>query len=110
MKDEKSRAVLSDERAVAVQVKFRHRLRTMLCTLVMALCLAVPAWAGEEGGGGGTSGGISSVMSAVDTVITLCNKVWTLMAGNPYLAVMLAVALLGVGVGVFRRIKWAAIH
>ena len=52
--------------------------------------------------------GMDAVIGSMDTLGTLMTKVWTLMTSNALLTLFLAVALLGVGVSVFRMIKRAA--
>lgn len=55
-----------------------------------------------------TTGGMTAVMSAMDTIVELMGKVWTLMTSNPFLTVMVATALIPVGVGAFCAIRNAA--
>ncbi len=55
-----------------------------------------------------TTGGMTAVMSAMDTIVELMGKVWTLMTSNPFLPVMVATALIPVGVGAFCAIRNAA--
>ena len=52
--------------------------------------------------------GMDAVIAAMDTVTQLMWSVWELMTSNPLLSLFLAASLLGVGVGVFRRIKRAS--
>lgn len=47
-------------------------------------------------------------MSAMDTIVDLMGKVWTLMTSNPLLTVFVAAALIPVGVGAFCAIRNAA--
>lgn len=51
---------------------------------------------------------MSAIMSAMDTVIQLMEKVWTLMTSNPLLAVFVAASLIPVGVHIFCSIRNAA--
>lgn len=61
----------------------------------------------EAGSGVGTDG-MTAVMGAMDTIVELMGKVWTLMTSNPFLTVMVATALIPVGVGAFCAIRNAA--
>lgn len=47
-------------------------------------------------------------MANMTTITDLVTSVWELMTSNPLLSLFLAVSLLGVGVGVFRKIKRAS--
>lgn len=47
-------------------------------------------------------------MSSTSTLTTLMGNVWTMMTSNPLLTLFLAVAVLSVGVGVFKMIKGAS--
>lgn len=51
---------------------------------------------------------MEGIISSADTVISIFDKMWTLISGNPYTATLLAASLLGVGIGVFGMIKAAA--
>lgn len=51
---------------------------------------------------------MSAIMSAMDTVIQLMEKVFTLMTSNPLLAVFVAASLIPVGVRIFKSIRNAA--
>lgn len=57
---------------------------------------------------GTTTTGMPAVMQAMDTIVELMGKVWTLMTSNPFLTVMVATALIPVGVGAFCAIRNAA--
>lgn len=57
---------------------------------------------------GGSDTGMSSILSSIDTVVSLMGKVWDVMTSNPLLTLFLAVSLLMVGIKVFKRIKAAA--
>ena len=76
-------------------------------TMVMALSalMSVSAFASD---GEPAATGMDAVIGSMDTLGTLMTKVWTLMTSNALLTLFLAVALLGVGVSVFRMIKRAA--
>jgi len=52
--------------------------------------------------------GLDAVMSSTSTLTTLMGNVWTMMTSNPLLTLFLAVAVLSVGVGVFKMIKGAS--
>lgn len=98
------------ETAVEQKAEKKGFLKSMKAKVVaMALAvssiLSVCASAADE-----TATGFESVVSSMDVLGTLMTKVWTLMTSNPLLTLFLAVALLGVGVGVFRMIKGAARH
>lgn len=58
--------------------------------------------------GATTATGIAVLLSQVSTLATLMGEVWTIMVANPLLAVMLAAALVTVGIRLFKRIKAAA--
>ena len=55
-----------------------------------------------------TAVGVVELMKYVDALSGLMTSVWTIMMANPLLAVMLAGALVTVGIRLFRRIKAAA--
>ena len=55
-----------------------------------------------------TTTGMPAVMEAMDTIVELMGKVWTLMTSNPFLTVMVATALIPVGVGASCAIRNAA--
>lgn len=55
-----------------------------------------------------TTTGISTVLSGVDTLSTLVSKVFDLMVANPVLLVLLAGALIGAGIAIFRKLRSAA--
>ena len=48
------------------------------------------------------------IISAADNVVTFMGKVFEIMTGNGYLATLLAVSLIAVGVSVFAMIRNAA--
>lgn len=52
--------------------------------------------------------GMPAIMGAMDTIVELMGKVWTLMTSNPLLTLMVATALIPVGVGAFCAIRNAA--
>ncbi len=55
--------------------------------------------------------GITALAEAVDitsglsTVTSLFSQIWTLMTGNPLIMVFVGGSLVGVGVGVFRKLR-----
>lgn len=51
---------------------------------------------------------MEAITNSADTVVTFMGKVFEIMTGNAYLATLLAVSLIAVGVGVFRMIRRAA--
>lgn len=55
-----------------------------------------------------TAVGVVELMKYVDALSGLMTSVWTIMMANPLLAVMLAGALVTVGIRLFKRIKAAA--
>ena len=55
-----------------------------------------------------TTSGITTVMSSMDNITTLCSNIWSLLSGNEYFALYLAIGLLGAGLGLFRRAKKTA--
>ena len=77
-------------------------------TMVMALSALMSISAFASDGTETTTSGFDAVIGSMDTLGTLMQKVWTLMTSNALLTLFLAVALLGVGVSVFRMIKRAA--
>lgn len=89
-----------------VQRKRRLGVVLLLTVCVMLLtCASAFATGGESGSG---DSGMTSVISSIDTLSSLLTKVWTLMTGNPYLTLFLALSLLSAGFGVFRRAKRTA--
>ena len=87
----------------------RVRTRTLALLPVAAALFIAPAFA-TSGEGSGSSSGISAIMSSLDNVATLCNKVWTLLTGNEYFAMLLGISLLGAGFAIFRWAKRTARH
>ena len=55
-----------------------------------------------------TTTGMAAILASMTTITDLVTSVWELMTSNPLLSLFLAASLLGVGVGVFRRIKRAS--
>lgn len=51
---------------------------------------------------------MTAVMGAMDTIVQLMGKVWELMTSNPLLTLLVATALIPVGVGAFCAIRNAA--
>lgn len=54
------------------------------------------------------SAGLSAISTGASDAGTFLNTAWTLMTGNPYLAVFLGVTMLGAGVGLFRKLRRGA--
>lgn len=52
--------------------------------------------------------GMESIISATETISTLVGSVFDMITGNALLVVFVAAGLIGVGVGVFMKIKKAA--
>lgn len=46
----------------------------------------------------------TSVTSGVSTIVDLVSQVWTLMTGNPLIMAFVGAALLGVAIGIVRRL------
>lgn len=46
----------------------------------------------------------STITSGVTTITDLVSKVWTLMTGNPLVMVFVGASLLGVAIGVIRKL------
>ena len=46
----------------------------------------------------------TAITSGVSTVTSVVGDVWTLMTGNPLIMVFVGAALLGVGVGIIRKL------
>ena len=55
-----------------------------------------------------TTTGMAAILASMTTITDLVTSVWELMTSNPLLSLFLAASLLGVGVGVFRKIKRAS--
>lgn len=53
-------------------------------------------------------GQAASITSGVDTVVSVFGKVWDLIVGNQLMLVFVGASLLGIGLGLFRRVKRAA--
>lgn len=49
-------------------------------------------------------GTTAAITSGVSTVIDLVGQVWTLMLANPLIMVFVGAALLGVAIGILRRL------
>lgn len=47
------------------------------------------------------------ITSGLSTVTSLFGEIWTLMTGNPLIMVFVAGSLVGVGIGVFRKLRKA---
>lgn len=50
------------------------------------------------------AGETSTITSGVTTITDLVSQVWTLMTGNPLVMVFVGASLLGVAVGVIRKL------
>lgn len=96
--------------SVPVKAKRPPAIGRRMCMAVLAAVMMTVSAFATDGGSGTSDAGMTAVIGALDTVVTLFGKVWTLMTGNPYLAVLLAVSLLSVGFRVFRRAKRVATH
>ncbi len=48
--------------------------------------------------------GGTAITSGVSTITTLVGDVWTLMTGNPLVMVFVGAALLGVAIGIIRKL------
>jgi len=51
---------------------------------------------------------MSAILGAVSDVTTLMGDLFTIMTSNPLMLFFLAASLVGVGIGVFKKIKGAA--
>lgn len=49
-------------------------------------------------------GGTATITSGVSTITSLVSDVWTLMTGNPLVMVFVGAALLGVAIGIIRKL------
>lgn len=47
----------------------------------------------------------ASITSGLSTVTSVFGEVWSLMTGNPLIMVFVGASLIGVGVGVFRKLR-----
>ena len=52
--------------------------------------------------------GLTVVMGYLEDVANLCTSVWNLLTSNVYFSLCLAVGLVSVGIGIFRRVKRVA--
>ena len=52
--------------------------------------------------------GIAVVTGAISNVVDVVGQIFTVMTGNAYLVFFMAAGLLGVGIGIFKRLKGAA--
>ena len=84
----------------------KSRARMLTAMMCLASLLSVSAFAAD--GETTATTGMDAVLDSFDTLGSLMSKVWTLMTSNPLLTLVLAVAVLGIGITVFRRIKSAA--
>ena len=50
------------------------------------------------------AGETSAITSGVSTITDLVSQVWTIMTGNPLVMVFVGASLLGVAVGVIRKL------
>lgn len=51
---------------------------------------------------------MTTLLGGITTITTLVGDTFTMITGNPLLTVFAATSLVGVGIGVFRRLKRAA--
>ena len=81
-----------------------------LRVLIMVCCLvcAMTASASATDGGGASGGDLSAITGAFSTVTSLVSTVFSLITGNPLLAVFVAIGLMGSGIGIFKRLKKAS--
>lgn len=49
----------------------------------------------------------TSITSGIETVIAIFGQCWDLMLANPLIMVFVGASLIGVGVGVFRKLRSA---
>lgn len=103
MKNEKTN---EKKQGLGKRVFSKGRVRVLALCMALASLMSLSAFAAD--GETAASGGFDAVIGSIDTLGTLMGKVWTLMTSNALLTLFLAVALLGVGVSVFRMIKSAA--
>lgn len=104
----KENAVAQAQEQKKPRMGFKGRL-ALLMTMLTAM-MSLGAFAAEGEGTASTGGDFSAVMGSMSTLSSLMTQVWNMMTSNPLLVLFLAVALLSVGVGVFRMIKRAARH
>lgn len=50
------------------------------------------------------TGETTAITSGVTTIIDLVSQVWTIMTGNPLVMVFVGASLLGVAIGVIRKL------
>lgn len=84
----------------------KGRARVLALSMALASLMSLSAFAAD--GETAAATGMDAVLGSFDTLGSLMSKVWTLMTSNPLLTLVLAVAVLGIGVKVFRSIKSAA--
>lgn len=51
---------------------------------------------------------MEALITGISDVTTIVGSIFTLITGNPLLAVFVSASLVGVGIGVFKRAKGAA--
>ena len=51
--------------------------------------------------------GVGTITSGLSTVIEVFGKCWELMLNNPLIMVFVGSSLIGVGVGIFRKLRRA---
>lgn len=49
-------------------------------------------------------GSTTAITSGINTITEVTGNVWTLMTGNPLVMVFVGAALLGVGIGIIRKL------
>lgn len=56
----------------------------------------------------GTTNSLSVITESIGTVISVVGKIFDVIVGNPYLVFLMAAGMLGVAIGVFKKLKRAA--
>ena len=56
----------------------------------------------------GTDANMTTIVTAMGTLVEIMGEVWKVMVSNPLLVVFLAASLFGVGIKIFRKVKGAA--
>lgn len=55
-----------------------------------------------------TPTGMEAILAGTSTLTTLVGDVFTLMTANPLLTLFLASSVIGIGIGLFRRLRKAS--